>query len=78
MVDHDPPLVVRYYEGESPTIAQMLLPWFYRPGYAQTQEERLTSGRDRSHMALQDAGDSNVQGGQMSKYSKDMARKLGL
>ncbi len=62
VVDHDPPLVKRYYEGDPATGEP--------PGYKQTQAERDASAADRSRMDTQSKADSDMQGGQMSKYSK--------
>ena len=70
VVDHDPPLVQRYYEGDPATGE--------KPGYLQTEEERKASAADRSRMKLQSQKDSNKQGGQMSNYSKQQKEKYQL
>ncbi|HEV7859654.1 MAG TPA: DUF4123 domain-containing protein [Pyrinomonadaceae bacterium] len=70
VVDHDPPLVKRYYEGDK-SIGE-------KPGYKMTDEELKASANDRSRMKLQPKDESNKQGGEMSKYSKDMKKKYGL
>ena len=70
VVDHDPPLVKRYYEGD--------LVNGERPGYTMTEAERRASAIDRSRMKLQDKADSNLQGGQMSQYSKKKRGEHGL
>jgi len=43
-----------------------------------TPEERKASANDRSRMKLQTQSESNKQGGQASKYSKDQKKKYGL
>ena len=68
--DHDPPLVVRYYEGD-PNTGE-------KPGYLMTQSERLKSAKDRSRMKPSTRAAQNAQGGKLSKYSKDMKKKYGL
>lgn len=67
VVDHDPPLVKRYYEGDSERGE--------KPGYLQTPEERKQSANDRSRMQLQNKTESHKQGGQMSDYSKKKKRE---
>ncbi len=67
VVDHDPPLVKRYYEGDPRTGEP--------PGYTQTAAERRASANDRSRMQRQPKSESNAQGGTMSGYSK---QKHGL
>ena len=57
VVDHDPPLVKRYHEGD-PSIGE-------KPGMEMTEAELRASGSDRSRMALQDRTDSNKQERQM-------------
>ncbi|MFI7545222.1 polymorphic toxin-type HINT domain-containing protein [Actinoplanes sp. NPDC049599] len=64
VVDHDPPLVKRYYEGD-PSIGE-------KPGIEMTEAELRASGSDRSRMGLQDRSDSNRQGRDMQKYSMEM------
>ncbi len=69
VVDHQPPLVQRYYEGD-PSINE-------KPGYMMTPSERNASANDRSRMGLQSFGDSYKQGGQMSNYSKQKKKEYG-
>jgi len=66
-VDHDPPLVQRYYEGD-PSRGEP-------PGYAQTQAERRASAADRSRMKPSTRQAQRQQGGKMSQYSKRMNPK---
>jgi len=68
--DHDPPLVVRYYEGDSKTGE--------KPGYLQTPVERKASAKDRSRMTPSTKEEQNKQGGQMSQYSKEQKLKYGF
>jgi hypothetical protein len=68
VVDHDPPLVKRYYEGD-PNIGE-------KPGMSMTKAERRASANDRSRMGLQDSTDSNRQGRQMQGYSKQMKEEF--
>jgi hypothetical protein len=68
VVDHDPPLVTRYYEGDSAKGG--------KPESAMTLGERKASANDRSRMKLQSKDDSNRQGGKMSKYSKDKKKEF--
>jgi RHS repeat-associated protein len=67
VADHDPPLVKRYYEGDPATGE--------KPGHLMTEAERRASGSDRSRMAPQPRPESNRQGGEMSKYSKEQKAK---
>ena len=67
VVDHNPPLVKRYYEGD-PSIGEP-------PGYLLTPVQRRASANDRSRMQLQLRGESNVQGGHMSTYSKNKKKQ---
>jgi len=69
-VDHDPPLVKRYYDGD-PNVGEA-------PGYTQTAEQRRASANDRSRMKPATKAEQNRQGGQMSKYSKEKKKKYGL
>jgi hypothetical protein len=62
VLDHDPPLVKRYYEGD-PAKGE-------RPGHEMTPEERRASAKDRGRMSPQSRDESNKQGGEMSGYSK--------
>ena len=68
--DHDPPLVKRYYEGD-PNTGE-------KPGYQMTPSERRASAQDRSRMKPSTRAEQNSQGGQMSKYSKEMKKKYGF
>lgn len=70
VADHDPPLVKRYYEGDSATGE--------KPGYQMTPEERRASAGDRSRMNPQPRDKSNVQGAEMSKYSREKKKEHGL
>lgn len=70
VVDHDPPLVKRYYEGD-PKISE-------KPGYKMTSAERRASANDRTRMAPQKKTDSNKQGGEMSQYSKQKKKEHDL
>jgi RHS repeat-associated protein len=62
VVDHDPPLVERYYEGD-PSAKE-------KPGFKMSDSDRKKSANDRSRMKVQSRKESNVQGGKMSAYSK--------
>jgi len=66
-VDHDPPLVQRYYEGDPATHEP--------PGYQMTGAERRASAADRSRMRVQEATESRAQGGRMKAYSRKMKKK---
>lgn len=70
VVDHNPPLVKRYYEGDPATGE--------KPGYQMTQQERRASATDRSRMQLQPKADSNKQGGEMKAYAQEQKQKNGL
>jgi hypothetical protein len=70
VLDHDPPLVQRYYEGD-PAKGE-------RPGYQMTPEERRDSGSDRSRMTPQPRTESDQQGGQMAAYSRRKKKEFGL
>ena len=70
VVDHDPPLVVRYYEGD-PSRGEL-------PGFNQTDAQRRASGSDRSRMQLQPRSESNSQGGVLSQYSRRLREIFGL
>jgi RHS repeat-associated protein len=70
VVDHNPPLVKRYYEGD-PASGE-------KPGYQMTPPERQASANDRSRMQLQPKPDSNKQGAEMSRYSKQKKQENGL
>jgi hypothetical protein len=69
-VDHDPPLVKRYYEGD-PASGE-------KPGYQQTPAQRKASASDRSRMRPSTKAAQKKQGGQMSSYSKAQKKKHGL
>jgi hypothetical protein len=69
VVNHEPPLVKRYYEGD-PAIGE-------RPGKDMTAEERRASGSDRSRMNLQPKDESNRQGADMARYSREQKKKQG-
>ena len=70
VVDHDPALVKRYYEGD-PAIGE-------KPGWQMTPEERAASASDRSRMTTQSQAESNVQGGKMRAYSMEQKKANGL
>lgn len=69
-VDHNPPLVKRYYEGD-PAKGE-------KPGYQQTPAERRASATDRSRMQPSTRSAQNSQGGTMSQYSKQKKQEHGL
>jgi RHS repeat-associated protein len=70
VVDHDPPLVMRFFEGD-PAVKE-------NPGYLMTAEERLASARDRSRMRLQLKIYSDRQGAEMSRYSRAKKKEFDL
>jgi len=70
VVDHNPPLVQRYYEGD-PSTGE-------KPGYLMTPDERAASASDRSRMQLQPRDESNSQGAEMQKYSRAKKDEFGL
>jgi RHS repeat-associated protein len=70
VIDHDPPLVKRYYEGD-PKVGE-------KPGYLMTPAERKASASDRSRMRLQPRTDSNKQGREMKDYSMGKKEEHGL
>jgi RHS repeat-associated protein len=70
VLDHDPPLVKRYYEGD-PKIGE-------KPGTDMTDAELRASAKDRSRMHRQPRTESNRQGAEMSRYSRAMKKKLGI
>lgn len=70
VVDHDPELVKRYYEGDPATGE--------KPGYQMTPEERKESANDRSRMRNQPRTESNQQGADASRYSREQKKKHGL
>jgi len=69
-VDHKPPLVQRYYDGDTAKGE--------KPGYQQTAEERQESANDRDRMQPSTKHDQNVQGGKMTQYSKQKKKEHGL
>jgi hypothetical protein len=69
-VDHDLPLVQRYYEGDAARGE--------KPGYQQTAAERRTSANDRSRMKPSTKQAQNRQGAQMSHYSKRKKKEHGF
>ena len=70
VVDHYPSLVDRYYEAD-PSIDEP-------PGYMMTPDERKKSAKDRSRMARQSREDSDAQGAEKARYSKNQKRKYEL
>lgn len=70
VVDHEPELVKRYYEGDSKTGE--------KPGYQMTPDERKASANDRPRMKLQPRAESNKQGADASRYSREQKKKHGL
>ncbi len=68
VADHDPSLVKRYYEGDPATGE--------KPGKDLTAAERRASANDRSRMKRQPKADSNKQGAEMQRYSKEQKKKL--
>jgi hypothetical protein len=69
VVDHQPPLVKRYYEGDPATGE-----W---PAWQLSDTQRRASGNDRDRMGLQLKSESNAQGAEMSNFSKEMKRRYG-
>jgi hypothetical protein len=70
VVDHSPPLVKRYYEGDQAAGE--------KPGHQMTPAERQASANDRSRMQLQPKSESNKQGAEMSRYSQQKKEEHGL
>lgn len=70
VVDHEPKLVKRYYEGD-PSTGE-------KAGHQMTPEERKASANDRTRMKNQDRSDSNSQGGKAKKHSMDQKKKHDL
>lgn len=70
VLDHNPPLVQRYYEGD-PSIGE-------KPGFKMTDAERRASASDRSRMSRQPRDESNAQGADMSRYSRGKKAEFGL
>jgi hypothetical protein len=70
VLDHDPPLVQRYYHGD-PARSE-------KPGYKMTPGERRRSGSDRDRMAPQPIEESRQQGGKMKQESRTLAEDAGL
>jgi len=69
VLDHKTPLVQHYYEGDGKG---------GKPGHAMTPAERKAYASDRQNMQRQPRKDSNKQGGEMSKYSKEKKKQYGL
>jgi hypothetical protein len=70
VVDHVPPLVQRYYDGD-PAIGEP-------PGRLMTPQERAASAADRTRMRVQTEVESNRQGQEMARWAEQRARELGL
>jgi hypothetical protein len=70
VLDHDPPLVKRYYEGDPATGE--------KPGHQMDPDERKASGSDRERMNPQPRDESNKQGGEMAAYSRGKKKEFGL
>jgi uncharacterized delta-60 repeat protein/RHS repeat-associated protein len=70
VVNHEPPLVKRYYEGD-PAAGE-------KAGHQMTDAERRASASDRSRMNVQSEADSRSQGGKMSQYSQQKKSEAGL
>lgn len=70
VVDHDPPLVQRYYDGD-PKAGEP-------PGHALSADQRKASAADRSRMRLQPKRESAAQGGAMKKYSQQKKKEHAL
>ena len=68
VADHNPPLVKRYYEGD-PACCE-------KPGMQTSAAERRASATDRSRMKPQPKTESNRQGAEMSRYSKEKKTEL--
>lgn len=69
VLDHKRPLVEHYYEGNGNG---------GKPGYLMTDAERKAFAKDRNNMERQKRTDSNKQGGEKSKYSKEKKKQYGL
>jgi len=67
VVDHDPSLVRRYYEGD-PRVGE-------KPGSQMTPQERRASANDRSRMRVQSRKESNQQGRREAEYSQEQKKK---
>ena len=68
VVNHEPPLVKRYYEGD-PTRGE-------KPGSAMSGDERRASASDRSRMNRQSKRDSCAQGADCSRYAREKRTEL--
>ncbi len=68
VVDHDPPLVNRYYDGD-PKAGE-------KPGKHMSDAERRKSANDRDRMRPQSKDESNKQGARAAQYSKEQKKKL--
>lgn len=66
VVDHDPPLVKRYYEGD-PHMGG-------KKGLEMTEAERKESAK--KGLKVQPVEESRAQGGEMSAYAKEQKEKL--
>ena len=60
VLDHEPPLVTRYYKGATGEKA----------GFKMTDGERKASGKNRNRMTPQPRFESDAQGGEMSAKSQ--------
>jgi hypothetical protein len=69
-VDHQPPLVRRYYEGDTARGEP--------PGFTQTPEQRRASATDRTRMQPSTMDQQRRQGGQTSQYSKKKKKEHGF
>jgi len=69
VVNHEPPLVQRYHEGDPKTGE--------KPGKNMTPAERRASANDRSRMNLQTNKESAQQGAAMSRYSREKNKQNG-
>jgi hypothetical protein len=70
VADHNPPLVQRYWDGDPATGE--------KPGRLMTKNERRVSANDRTRMKIQPKSESNMQGAEMSKFSKEKNKENGL
>jgi hypothetical protein len=70
VADHQPTLAERWYFGD----------WARGeiPGYLMTPSQRAQSAADRTRMNVQSQRDSNVQGGHMAAFSRQMKRKFRI
>jgi RHS repeat-associated protein len=70
VVNHEPPLVKRFYEGDPATGE--------KPGHQMTPEERRQSATDRSRMNLQPKKESCQQGADCARYSREKKKEHDL